>query len=222
MSAKTTESSHGSGDYSALAALLIAAGQDFYGRGWMLGTSGNLSAVVSSDPLTLAITASGAAKGALTPNHILQIDGHGNVKQGDGRASDETKLHLTVVRSCKAGAVLHTHSVWSTLLSDAFASRGSLLIEGFEMLKGLSGVSTHEHSELVPIVENSQDMEALSVSVDEVLTKYPKTHGVLLRRHGLYTWGRDVAEARRHVEILEFLFEVIGRAHFAGAPQLTN
>ena len=86
------------------------------------------------------------------------------------------------------------------------------------MLKGLSGVSTHEHSESVPIIENSQDMEALSLSLAEALTKYPQAHGVLLRRHGLYTWGRDVAEARRHVEILEFLFEVLGRAHFAGAP----
>jgi len=218
MSEKTTEqSSHGNADYSALAELLIDAGQDFYRRGWMLGTSGNLSAVVSSEPLTLAITASGAAKGALTPNHILQIDGQGNVEQGEGRSSDETKLHLAVVRSRQAGAVLHTHSVWSTLLSNAFASRESLLIEGFEMLKGLSGVSTHEHSESVPIIENSQDIAALSVSLEEALTKYPEAHGVLLRRHGLYTWGRDVAEARRHVEILEFLFEVVGRAHFAGA-----
>jgi methylthioribulose-1-phosphate dehydratase len=221
MSAKTTEPSCQSNvDQSALAELLIDAGQDFYRRGWMLGTSGNLSAVVSSDPLTLAITASGAAKGALSCNHILQIDGLGNVKQGEGRSSDETKLHLAVVGSRQAGSVFHTHSVWSTLLSDAFASRGSLLIEGFEMLKGLSGVSTHEHSETVPIIENSQDMEALSVSLEEALTKYPKAHGVLLRRHGLYTWGRDAAEARRHVEILEFLFEVIGRAHFAN-PRVT-
>jgi methylthioribulose-1-phosphate dehydratase len=219
MSAKTTERPSHNAEHSALAGLLIEAGQDFYRRGWMLGTSGNLSAVVSSEPLTLAITASGAAKGALTPKHILQIDGLGNVKQGEGRSSDETKLHLAVVRSRQAGSVFHTHSVWSTLLSDAFSARGSLLIEGFEMLKGLSGVSTHEHSESVPIIENSQDMEALSANLEEALTKYPRAHGVLLRRHGLYTWGRDVAEARRHVEILEFLFEVIGRAHFAGAPQ---
>ncbi|HEV7744733.1 MAG TPA: methylthioribulose 1-phosphate dehydratase [Pyrinomonadaceae bacterium] len=218
MSAKTTEqTNHSNAEHSVLGGLLIDAGQDFYQRGWMLGTSGNLSAVVSSDPLTLAITASGAAKGALTPNHILLIDGLGKVKQGEGRSSDETRLHLAVVRNREAGAVLHTHSVWSTLLSNDFASKGSLLIEGFEMLKGLSGVSTHEHSELVPIIENSQDMESLSVSLEEALTKYPKAHGVLLRRHGLYTWGRDVAEARRHVEILEFLFEVTGRSHLAGA-----
>jgi methylthioribulose-1-phosphate dehydratase len=202
---------------SALAGLLIEAGRDFYGRGWMLGTSGNLSARVGSEPLLLAITASGAPKGAMTPDHILQVDGFGNVTLGAGRASDETRLHLTVVRTRQAGSVLHTHSVWSTLLSDAFADKERLLIEGFEMLKGLSGVSTHEHSEAVPIIENSQDMEALSLALESSLMKYPNAHAVLLRRHGLYTWGRDLAEARRHVEILEFLFEVIGRKHLANA-----
>lgn len=202
-------------DQPTLANLLIEAGRDFYGRGWMLGTSGNLSARLAAEPLRLAITASGAPKGALTPNHILQIDELGNVTQGSGRPSDETMLHLTVVRSRQAGAVLHTHSVWSTLLSDAFADKGSLLIEGFEMLKGLAGVSTHEHSESVPIIENSQDMEALSLTLEAALEKYPDAHGVMLRRHGLYTWGRDLPEAKRHVEILEFLLEVIGRTHLA-------
>ncbi len=201
--------------HSALARLLAAAGRDFYGRGWMLGTSGNFSAVASYEPLRLAITASGAHKGALTPAQILQIDERGEVTRGKGRPSDETRLHLTVVRLRGAGAVLHTHSVWSTLLSEAFAPQGRLLIEGFEMLKGLSGVRTHEHCEELPVIENSQDMEALSRSFEEMLGNCPNAHGVLLRRHGLYTWGRDLDEARRHVEILEFLLEVIGRTHFA-------
>lgn len=218
MPSKTAEKSSRNGaDQSTLAGLLIEAGRDFYGRGWMLGTSGNLSARVGSEPLLLAITASGAPKGAMTPDHILQVDGFGNLILGEGRPSDETELHLTVVRTRQAGSVLHTHSVWSTLLSDAFADRGSLPIEGFEMLKGLSGVSTHEHSETVPIIENSQDMEALSLALEASLMKYPDAHAVLLRRHGLYTWGRDLPEARRHVEILEFLFEVIGRTHLANA-----
>ncbi|MBV8859335.1 MAG: methylthioribulose 1-phosphate dehydratase [Acidobacteria bacterium] len=200
----------------SLAALLAAAGRDFYGRGWVLGTSGNFSAVASTDPLRLLVTASGADKGALTPAHILEIDARGEVTQGSGRPSDETRLHLTVVRARGAGAVLHTHSVWSTLLSEAFARDGRLVIEGFEMLKGLAGVRTHAHRETLPVIENSQDMDVLSRSLEGALTRYPEAHGVLLRRHGLYTWGRDLAEARRHVEILEFLLEVLGREHCAG------
>jgi len=199
------------GTHEALARLLAEAGREFYARGWVLGTSGNFSAVAGRDPLRLAITASGLDKGALTPAQILEIDGRGQVTRGEGRPSDETRLHLSVVRARGAGAVLHTHSVWSTLLSEAFAPEGRLVIEGFEMLKGLAGVRTHEHRELLPVIDNSQDMDALSRSLEEALERHPAAHGVLLRRHGLYTWGRDLAEARRHVEIFEFLLEVVGR-----------
>ena len=204
----------GADGHASLARLLAAAGRDFYGRGWVLGTSGNFSAVSGREPLRLSITASGLDKGALTPADILEIDERGAVTRGGGRPSDETRLHLSVVRARGAGAVLHTHSVWSTLLSEAFAREGRLLIEGFEMLKGLAGVRTHEHRETLPVIENSQDMGALARALEEALETYPEAHGVLLRRHGLYTWGRDLAEARRHVEILEFLLEVVGREHY--------
>lgn len=204
---------------ATLARLLAEAGRDFYRRGWVLGTSGNLSAVANSEPLLLAITASGADKGALLPADFLEMDANGEVIRGAGRPSDEALLHLAVVRLRGAGAVMHTHSVWSTLLSEAFAPDGQLRIEGFEMLKGLSGVATHEHCESLPIIENSQDMKALARALEEALEKYPDCHGVLLRRHGLYTWGRDLPEARRHVEILEFLLEVIGRTQQAYGPK---
>ena len=109
------------------------------------------------------------------------------------------------------GAILHTHSVWGTILSDIFYQNGAIEIEGYEMLKGLSGVTTHEHGEILPIIENSQDYVALSHVVDNTLRENPEVHGIFLRRHGLYTWGENIAEARRHIEIFEFLFEVLGR-----------
>jgi methylthioribulose-1-phosphate dehydratase len=48
------------------------------------------------------------------------------------------------------------------------------------------------------------------------LRENPNCHGIYLRRHGLYTWGADVSEARRHIEIFEFLFEVLGRMRETG------
>jgi len=190
-------------------------GPDFHTRGWVLGTSGNFSADVSREPLRLAITSSSVDKGGLTADHLLQIDDQGNVVEGDGRPSAETLLHLAVVRLREAGAVLHTHSVWSNILSDAYSADAGLSIEGYEMLKGLEGVSTHEHREWLPVIENSQDMTRLAGSVKETLQQHPRAHGFLLRRHGLYTWGKDIAEAKRHVEILEFLLEVRGRTYGA-------
>ncbi len=201
--------------FRRLAAELAEAGRAFHGRGWVLGTSGNFSAVLARRPLRLAITPSGVDKGALTAGQFLEIDHKARALRGTGQPSAEALLHLTLARVRGAGAVFHTHSVWSTILSEAFAHQGGIGIEGYEMLKGLDGVATHEHREWLPILENSQDIPALARQLEATLQRHSRSHGFLLRRHGLYTWGRDLAEARRHVEILEFLLEVFGRSHGA-------
>jgi len=198
-------------DFTDCTEQLIRAGRRFDARGWVLGTSGNFSAVTSRKPLRLAITRSGTHKGELTAADILEY-GEGHVLAGTGSASAETRLHLAIVSERGAGAVLHTHSIWSTLLSHRYAELGGLAIRGYEMLKGLSGVTTHEHREWLPILDNDQDMERLAGDVTRVLLDQPECHGFLLRRHGLYTWGATVAEAVRHVEILEFLLESVARS----------
>jgi methylthioribulose-1-phosphate dehydratase len=198
-----------------LASSLAEAARGFYQRGWALGTSGNFSAVAGSEPLRLIITSSGVDKGRLTTGQFVQVDGDGAVVAGEGRPSDETKLHLAIIRHRQAMAVLHTHSVWSTSLSALLVNESGIEISGFEMLKGLAGVRTHEHREWLPILDNSQNMDELARELEELLRQRPNAHGFLLRGHGLYTWGKSVDEARRHVEIFEFLLEVIGRTKMA-------
>jgi methylthioribulose-1-phosphate dehydratase len=196
--------------FAELACQLAEIARQCYARGWVLGTSGNFSAVVSRDPLRLAITTTGVDKGTLTPREIVEIDDRARAVAGSGRPSAEASLHVAIARSRGAGAVLHTHSIWSTILSDA-ATQDGLAVEGYEMLKGLDGVATHEHREWLPILDNTQDWAAAVPRVEAMLTEQPDAHGFLIRRHGLYTWGRDLAEAKRHMETLEFLFEVMGR-----------
>jgi methylthioribulose-1-phosphate dehydratase len=200
-------------ELTEMARRLAAAGRRFDARGWVLGTSGNFSAVLTRDPLRLAITASGAWKGDLTAAEILELDGDLNAAQaGSPQPSAEARLHLEIVRVRGAGAVLHTHSLWSTLLSDRHAAAGGLAIERYEMLKGLEGVTTHEHREWIPILENDQDMVRLAGRVRDTLDRNPACHALLLRRHGLYTWGETLSQAVRHVEIIEFLLEASGRS----------
>jgi methylthioribulose-1-phosphate dehydratase len=197
---------------AAVAEELVLAGRRFDRRGWVMGTSGNFSAVLDRDPLRLAITPSATFKGELQAAQILEIDGRGTpLGPASVPASAEALLHVEIVRTRGAGAVLHTHSIWSTILSDWFGEAGGLFIEGYEMLKGLEGIRTHEHREWLPIVDNDQDMARLSGIVRGLLDRRPDAHGFLLRRHGLYTWGADLRQAVRHVEILEFLMEVVGR-----------
>jgi methylthioribulose-1-phosphate dehydratase len=191
---------------------LMAIGRRFDARGWVLGTSGNFSVVLSREPLRLAITCSGAPKGELTADRILEIDGDCAVMSPrPGRPSAEARLHVEIVRARGAGAVLHTHSMWSTLLSDRHAARRGLAIEGYEMLKGLEGVTTHEHREWIPVLENDQDMERLAGRLREAIVPDTAPHAVLLRRHGMYTWGETLSQAVRHVEIVEFLLEAVAR-----------
>lgn len=191
---------------------LIEVGRRFYGRNWVLATSGNFSAVISHSPLLLCITQSGAHKGTLTTRDFLTIDSAARpVGRTTARPSAEARLHVEIVRARSAGAVLHTHSVWSTMLSERHAGKGGLSLRGFEMLKGLEGVTSHKHREWLPILENDQDMGRLAGAMARALTVNPESHGVLLRGHGLYSWGRTIAEAERHVEALEFLLETVGR-----------
>lgn len=202
-------------DSSELEVLLAELARSCYGRGWVLGTSGNFSAVLSRDPICMTITSTGLDKGNLSPEQFVHIDANGLVTKGSGSPSAETALHLCAVRLRQAGAVLHTHSVWSTMISDLYVARCGLYLEGYEMLKGLRGVNTHTYREWVPILENDQDMSRLAGDVETTLIQYPEAHGFLLRGHGLYTWGEDLAEAKRHLEILEFLLEVTGRTSLA-------
>jgi methylthioribulose-1-phosphate dehydratase len=191
---------------------IVVAGRRFDLRGWVLGTSGNFSVVTNREPLRIAITPSATFKGELRADQILEIDESGKpIEAGRMRPSAETLLHVEIIRARGAGAVLHTHSIWSTLLSEESAGRGGLAIEGYEMLKGLEGVRTHEHREWLPVLDNNQDMPRLALRLRDVLEEHPAMHGFLLRRHGLYTWGEDLPQAIRHVEILEFLLEAVGR-----------
>lgn len=181
-----------------------------HGRGWAEGTGGNFSRVLSYDPLRILVTPSGVDKGQVQPEQLLIVDREGQVVQGAAKPSAETLLHIPIVEQTGAKVILHTHSVWNTLTS--LSPQPEITITGLEMLKGLSGVTTHQHVETIPILENSQDIPALAVQLREVLKASPSTHAVLLRGHGVYTWGCDIFEAKRHIEILEFLFEVTWRS----------
>lgn len=201
-------------DYLLQRDALIETGRYFHGRGWSLGTSSNYSIVVGRNPLRLLITASGKDKGRLGREDFVVVDEAGKaIDAAMPKPSAETLLHTrTAALNPGVGSILHTHSVWGTILSDL--NPGGFEIAGYEMLKGLSGIGTHEHTYHMPVVANTQDIGKLA----EELTPRLKLgmagafdHGYLLRKHGLYTWGADLDEARRHVEIYEFLFEVVGR-----------
>jgi methylthioribulose-1-phosphate dehydratase len=192
-------------DPSAVARDLISAGQIMGARGWVPATSGNLSSRI--DAGTIAITASGIDKSSLQPQHILTV----SLNEPPPRnASAETGLHVAAYhRDAEIGAVLHVHSLNATLLSRRFAGQGCVKLSGFELFKAFAGFKTHDVAVEVPIFANSQDVPALAQKVEAGLSGGPKLPGYLLAGHGLYTWGRNLGEAMRHLEAFEFLFSCV-------------
>ncbi len=193
---------------------LRETGAMFWQRGWSVGTSSNYSLVLSREPLELLVTASGKDKGRLARGDFVRVGANGKPTcDGQPKSSAETLLHVVAAQQPEVGAVLHTHSIWSTLLSDFFFPQGGFEVAGYEMLKGLEGITTHETTAWVEIFENTQNIPELAEHVRERINDAadPLQYGYLIRRHGLYTWGRTLDEARRHVEIFEFLFECVAR-----------
>lgn len=193
---------------------LRECGRLFHQRGWSVGTSSNYSVVLSNDPVELIVTASGKDKGRLDATDFVHIGADGRpIEPDQPKSSAETMLHVVLAEHPSVGCILHTHSVWGTILSNYFFDQGMIELTGFEMLKGLEGISSHEATHWIPIFENTQDIPALAKEVRNKLADPMEsiTHGFLIRRHGLYTWGKDVFSARRHVEIYEFLFECLAR-----------
>jgi methylthioribulose-1-phosphate dehydratase len=194
---------------------LCALAHECAGRGWVPATAGNFS-VRDAESGAILISRSGLDKGKMTAADLVKLEADGHVANGEGKPSAESGLHLTLYRKRpQAQAIAHVHTVWNTLLSAQCAAAGHVAIEGYEIEKALSGVETHRHCERIPVVANAQDYRVLAEQLREALDEHPLAHGVLLSGHGLYTWGTSVAEARRHLEALEFLFEVECRRRMA-------
>jgi methylthioribulose-1-phosphate dehydratase len=199
----------------AAAEQLCATARWCAARGWVPATSGNFSV---RDGERMLVTASGLDKGALTRAGLLEIDATGKVMAGEGTPSAETALHRVLYRKRpQAKAILHVHTIWNTLVSGRFEAAGRVTLYGYELEKAFAGVGSHESSVQVPVLMNSQDYVWLAEELERKLDEYPDAPGVLLSRHGLYTWGDSVAEARRHLEALEFLFEVEERRQAGGS-----
>ena len=186
-----------------LAGELIVNIRELAQAGWTPATSSNFSRRL--DDHHAAITVSGRDKGRLEEDDIMVVDFDGRAVGSQHRPSAETLLHTQLYRRLPGiGCILHTHSPTQTIASRLFAGAGHVRLAGYELLKAFAGNSTHEIAIDVPVLPNSQDMRVLSAQVDALLDAGPMW-GYLIDGHGLYAWGRDMAEARRHLEAFEFL-----------------
>ncbi len=186
-----------------LAGEIIVNVRELAALGWTPATSSNFSRRL--DHRHAAITVSGRDKGRLHEADIMVVDFDGRPVGSDHQPSAETLLHTQLyARFADIGCVLHTHSPVQTVASRLFAGAGHVRLEGYELLKAFHGNTTHEAAIDIPVFANTQHMPTLAAQVDALLDAGP-LWGYLIDGHGLYAWGRDMAEARRHLEAFEFL-----------------
>lgn len=195
-----------------VARALVGCISRIHARGWCDATSGNFSVTLSAEPVRLLITRTGIDKGRVAPGDLLVIGPDGRPQDGaTATPSTEAEIHLAIRREGDAGAILHTHSVWGTLLGERYLEERGLSVQGYEMLKGIEGVRGPWEQVAVPVVQNAPDVTTLADRVSRLIGRRPELRAFLIERHGLYTWGRTLDDAYRHVEVFEFLFQVVGR-----------
>jgi methylthioribulose-1-phosphate dehydratase len=192
-----------SGRLHALATEIAASTRELAALGWTPATSSNFS--MRLDDRHAAITVSGRDKGKLVEDDIMVVDFDGHAVASEQRPSAETLLHTQLYkRFPEIGCVLHTHSLNQTLASRLYAGAGRIRFEDYELIKAFRGQSTHATVMDVPVLPNNQHIPNLAAQVDVLLDGGP-LWGYLIEGHGMYAWGANMAEARRHLEAFEFL-----------------
>lgn len=190
--------------FADCAGTIVATARELDALGWTPATSSNFSMRVGAEHA--AITVSGRHKGKLTGDDIMLIDLHGRAVGRDARPSAEAALHTQIYRRCpEAEAVLHTHSRTQSVASRLFAEDGVIRLHGWELQKAIADCTTHDSVLEIPVFPNTQQMSELVAQVDAWLDAGKPLHGYLIDGHGIYAWGRDMDEARRHLDALEFL-----------------
>jgi methylthioribulose-1-phosphate dehydratase len=196
--------------------LICDLASSFYGLGWVSGTGGGIC-IREGDRVIVAPSA--VQKERMRPEQMFTIALDGTVLQRPDdpalRPSECSSLFLKAITLRGAGAVIHSHSIHAMLATLLFGSE--LVVSHLEMMKGIAGMSYHDRL-VVPIIDNTARECDLADSLEEAILAYPQTHAVLVRRHGVYVWGRDWVQAKTHAECYDYLFRAAVEMRRMGIP----
>jgi len=184
--------------------LIVELCQQFYAQGWVSGTGGGISIREGG---RVYMAPSGVQKERLQPHNLFVLDEDEAVLETpaeDGyKLSACAPLFFNAFRLREAGAVLHSHSQNAMLATLVFDD--VFRVTHLEMMKGITGTGYHDLLE-VPIIENTAHECDLADSMAQAIQAFPNSHAVLVRRHGVYVWGRDWVQAKTHAECYDYLF----------------
>jgi len=190
--------------------------RQFYALGWATGTGGGICV---RDGEKLWVAPSGVQKERVQPEDLFAVDFEGQVIHRPAneklKPSECTSLFLKAVNLRSAGAVIHSHSINAMLATMICGDEFS--ISEIEMIKGIEGMGFHDRL-IVPVIENTAHECDLAEALGEAIENYPKARAVLVRRHGVYIWGRDWVHAKTQAECYDYLFRSAVEMHKLGLP----
>jgi methylthioribulose-1-phosphate dehydratase len=189
---------------------LLEVIRQFHQYKWALATATNYS-FRHPEPGYLTISSSGIDKSKFMVSDFMIIDYQGQPAPGYRhlKPSAETGLHCMLYENPAVESVLHTHSVPATVLSLRYAHEKAITLTDFEMLKALPGIETHQTAVSIPIFNNNQNISLLAAEIRNYLLANPHMPAFLIAGHGLYGRGNSIAEAKKVIESLEFMFECL-------------
>lgn len=206
-------------------ALVAELCSNLYAQGHVSGTGGGLSIKVptpAGDRIVMA--PSGVQKERMRPEDMFVLDAAGEVVHVPEarpppykapKLSECAPLFMSAFELRGAGAVLHGHSMNAFLATLLDPEASELRVTHVEMIKGIAGQGFYSvHA--VPIIENTARECELTDRLREAIAAYPQANAVLVRRHGVYVWGRNWIEAKTQFECYDYLFEAAVRMRQMG------
>lgn len=172
-------------------------------KGWSPATSTNYS--FKDDEGTIWVSRSGVDKSQFHADDFITVNKDGlAIGEFEGiKPSAETLIHCVLYDLFpETKVILHSHSVYPVLISAVLGS--TITFNGYEVQKGFDGQTSHEGYVDIPIFDNTQDMIAFKATLQEQISKI-QHHSFIMRKHGTYAWGKNIFEAKRHLETLEYL-----------------
>lgn len=172
--------------------------KQFYDLGWVTGTGGGISIKLDNE---YYIAPSGVQKERMEPNHLYILDKEKNIieeprKELNFKPSQCTPLFFNAFDDRNAGCCIHTHSQ-NAVMATIITKGNEFIITHQEMIKGIkrgsTGTSHFYYDRLVvPIIENTAQEMDLKDRMKQAMLNYPESNAVLVRRHGVYVWGKFV------------------------------
>jgi L-ribulose-5-phosphate 4-epimerase len=180
---------------------VLSANLELPARNLVTYTWGNVSGIDREKGLVV-IKPSGVPYEELKAEHMTVLDLEGNQIEGDLRPSSDAPTHLVLYRSFKdIGGVVHTHSNWATIWSQAQMSIPALGTTHADYFYGEIPCTRNLTEEEI---KNEYEEHTGTVIAETFSGRDPvHTPGVLVSGHGPFTWGKDAAEAVHNAVVLE-------------------